>query len=124
MQPQAIVERARALGVTLSVEGNRILYSPKSQTPPELVETLREYKHDLLVYLSHQPDRPIPCCTQNTQNPQKPETEASPRERGGDDMDHLLAWASELAEKGMVLPEPVTFIEALLRPISTVRVSY
>jgi hypothetical protein len=40
------------------------------------------------------------------------------------DRDHLLAWASELAEKGTILAEPVTFIEAPLRRISTIRVSH
>lgn len=35
----------------------------------------------------------------------------------------LLAWASELAEQDLVLPEPVRFIEEPLRPISIKDVS-
>ena len=63
-------------------------------------------------------------CTQNPQNPQKPETEASLSESGLADREGLLAWANELAEKGLILPAPITFIETPLRQISTVRVSH
>jgi hypothetical protein len=36
----------------------------------------------------------------------------------------LLSWASDLAQKNLVLPEPITFTEAPLRPVTTGRVSY
>ncbi len=36
----------------------------------------------------------------------------------------LLAWASELAEKDLVLSSPVTYIEAPLRKVTTKRISW
>jgi hypothetical protein len=36
----------------------------------------------------------------------------------------LLSWADDLAQKNLVLPEPITFTEAPLRPVTTGRVSY
>ncbi len=52
MNAQAIMERARMLGVTLTVAGDRIRYAPKSGTPAEFVEQLREHKSELLAYLA------------------------------------------------------------------------
>ena len=57
MEPEALVERARVLGVTLSVAGDRIRYSPKSGTPDEFVEMLKEHKAQLLAFLSGQIER-------------------------------------------------------------------
>jgi replicative DNA helicase len=124
MNPQRIVEQARVLGITLWVMDNRIFYAPKSQAPAELVKILRQHKQELLAHLSPQPDVSPQCCTQNPQNPQKPDAETSPVGPVAPDMEHLLAWAAELAEQELVLPRPVSYVEAPLRTISTQRVSY
>jgi hypothetical protein len=124
MNPQWIVEQARVLGITLWVMDNRIFYAPKSHAPTELVEILRQHKQELLAHLSQQPDVSPQCYTQNPQNPQKSDAETSPVEPVAPDTEHLLAWASELAEQELVLPRPVRYIEAPLRIITTPRVSY
>lgn len=36
----------------------------------------------------------------------------------------LVTWASELAERGLVFAEPVRFVEAPLRTVTTQRVSW
>lgn len=41
---QAILTRARSLGLTLCVEGNRIAITPARLCPPELLAELREHK--------------------------------------------------------------------------------
>ena len=101
MNPGAIVERARTLGVTLIASGGRIRYAPKSRAPFDLVEALRKHKQELLSYLA-----------QESVSPVSPEVE------------YLLAWAAELAEHGIVLEQAVCFTEAPLRRITTERVSY
>ena len=40
------------------------------------------------------------------------------------DTEHLLAWASEIAQQDLVLPMPVGYLEAPLRTVTTHRVSY
>ena len=51
MNAEGIVERAHALGISLSVAGDRVRYAPKSVAPPDFVETLREHKAEVLTYL-------------------------------------------------------------------------
>ena len=101
MTPGAIVERARTLGITLSAAGGRLRYALKSKAPFDLVEALREHKQELLSYLDHEP--------------------AFPATR---EVEHLLAWASELGEQVVVLKRPICFTEAPLRRVTTERVSY
>ncbi len=43
---EAVLDRAEELGVNLSVEGDRLRYSPKSQTPAEFVDALRQNKFE------------------------------------------------------------------------------
>jgi hypothetical protein len=124
MKPQRIVEQARGLGVTLWVADNRIFYSPKSQAPVELVETLRQHKQELLAHLSHQSDVTLESCTQNPHNPQKADAERTPVEPVPPDTEHLLAWASEIAEQDLVLLMPVRHLDAPLCTVTTQRVSY
>ena len=101
MSPGAIVERARALGITLSVEAGRIRYTPKSKAPFDLVAEFKEHKQQLLSYLNRESVSPL-----------TPEVEG------------LLAWASELAETALFLGVPITFPEAPLRRVTTECVSY
>ncbi len=51
MNAEAIAQRARELGVTLTVAGDRIRYAPKSATPPDFVDALREHKAEVLQVL-------------------------------------------------------------------------
>ena len=100
MQAEAIIERARSLGISLSAVGDRIQYTPKSLAPKEFVDELREHKPEVLVHLRHQ------------------ETECALETEG------LLAWACELAEHDMVLPDPISYTEASLRTVTTTRISW
>lgn len=96
-----IFEAARGHGITLSVVGDRIRYSPKSKTPEKLLELIRAHKGELLTYL------------------------ASPTPGAGAVVDSgLLAWAAELAEQDIELVAPIEFTEAPLRTVTTLRVSY
>jgi hypothetical protein len=100
MEANSIVERARDLGVTLTADGDRIKYAPKSRTPPDLVEALRSNKRDVLLYLNK--DR-----EDETRETQK-----------------LLSWAAYLAEENLILSQPVTYVEAPLRTITTYQISW
>ena len=53
MSIEAVLERASALGISLTVDGNRIGYTPKANAPPDFVETLRERKPEILAHLRH-----------------------------------------------------------------------
>ena len=48
----AIVQRAREQGIRLAVVGDRIRYFPKSGTPGEFVDLLRDNKAEVVAYLS------------------------------------------------------------------------
>lgn len=97
MGGEAIVERARLMGISLSAHGNKIRYSPKSRTPEDLVMELRENKEDVLTYLREQSEPAI--------------------------LPNFLAWASRLAEDNIVLREPVSFSEGQLTTVTTCHVS-
>jgi len=73
---------------------------PKSRTPPDLVEALRSNKRDVLLYLNK--DR-----EDETRETQK-----------------LLSWAAYLAEENLILSQPVTYVEAPLRTITTYQISW
>ena len=51
MNAEAIAQRARELGVTLTAAGDKIRYAPKSATPPAFVDALRKHKAEVLAYL-------------------------------------------------------------------------
>lgn len=42
----------RTRGVTLTQDGDRLAYSPRSAVPPELLAAIREHKADLLSWLA------------------------------------------------------------------------
>lgn len=100
MGVELIIGRAKELGVTLSVDGGRLRYFPKSQTPDDLVDALRLHKEEVLEYLAKESQDLAP----------EPTAE-------------LLGWASELAEQDIVLDVPITFVEAPLRKLTTAEVS-
>ena len=100
MNAEAIVHRAKQLGVTLTLAGDSIRYVPKSAAPPDLITTLRKHKPEVLAYLRKNLGAPP-----------------------GSETHRLLTWASRLAVKDLVLPEPITYVEVPLRSIRTERVS-
>jgi hypothetical protein len=57
MQPVEILVRANKLGIRLAAEGGYVVARPKGATPPDLSETIRRYKADLLAYLRAEQDR-------------------------------------------------------------------
>ena len=121
MNAPEIVQQAQELGISLVLRGDRILYTPKSRTPVELVAALREHKQELVRYLSQQEEyasgMPVqdPGISRNSDS-QEPVAKAETH--------HLLAWASELAEQDVVLPKPLTYVEAPLHTITTERVPH
>jgi hypothetical protein len=48
----ALVAALRACGVELMPAGNRLRFRPASKVPPELLETLRQWKEEVLELLS------------------------------------------------------------------------
>jgi hypothetical protein len=101
MVVESILRRARALGIRLEAVGEHIRYAPKSLAPEDFVESLRKHKPEILSYLSR-----------------------SAQSGGTDDTRTLLAWATGLAEEGLVLGRPIRFVETPLRVITTTRISY
>ena len=51
MDALAVIERAKELGVTLTVDGDYINATPKSRVTPELADQVREHKAEVLVQL-------------------------------------------------------------------------
>lgn len=51
MEAEIILERAAELGITLTIAGDKILYRPKSSTPPEFVDLLRQHKLEVMDHL-------------------------------------------------------------------------
>ena len=100
VEAASIVRQVEEHGIRLSVVGDRIRYSPKSQTPAELLDALRAHKDEVLAYLSGLSVDPSP-----------------------DDTASLLSWASELAEKNAELKEPIRYVEAPLTEVTTVYLS-
>jgi hypothetical protein len=98
MNAEAIVQRARELGITLIVVGDRIRYTPKSITPDDLVEELREHKPEVMSYLR-----------------QIGQIQGLP---------DVLDWASHLAEDNITLSSPVRYVEVQPRTVTTCRVSW
>ena len=92
-----IIERAKEMGVTLRADGGTLRYYPKSRTPGDLVDALRQHKEEVLKYLSKY----------SAYGPTA----------------SLLGWASQFAQQDIVLEVPVTFVEAPLRRLTTAEVS-
>jgi hypothetical protein len=121
MNAPEIVQQAQELGISLVLQGDRILYTPKSRTPVEFVAALREHKQELVRYLSQQEEDACGVPRQDPGTSQKPDSQEPV---ANCETHHLLAWASEIAEQDVVLPKPLTYIEAPLRTITTERVSH
>ena len=97
MTPQAILKRLGELGISARASGDKLRVEPGSKVPPELVPEIRRYKQEILGLLaSASVDDGAP--------------------------NRLLAWAAQAAETGMVLQQPVQFLETPLRSFSTTEV--
>jgi hypothetical protein len=101
MDALELISQAQSLGTRIWRDGEHLELDAPADFPEELVELLRSHKAAVLQSLAGDGWQPSVC-----------------------DIPQLLAWASELAEQEVVLPEPVTYVEAPLRTISTPRVSY
>jgi len=96
-----LIRRVQSLGASITIQSGNLVLDAPADFPNEVIALLREHKSNVLQTLARGVGPP----------PAK-------------DMSGLLAWASELAEKGVELTEPVSFREAPLRTITTDRVSY
>ena len=96
-----LITRAEGKGAAFRVREGQVEIRGLERLPQELVDELRTHKGDVLEHLSEEKRQEM-----------DPQTS------------HLLAWASELAEQALVLPEPVTYVEAPKRTVSTTRVSW
>jgi hypothetical protein len=106
MTLRALLEDLQAKDICLKVvDGKLWVDAPKGKLTPDLRDVLRRHKADLVAYL-----RGIPIAIREVALAEM-------------ESQQLLAWASQLAEQELVLPEPVTYIEAPLRTIITPRVS-
>ena len=47
-----LLEKVKALGVTLTRSGDKLLLEPGSKVPPDLVNQIREHKTEILAHLS------------------------------------------------------------------------
>ncbi|MBN2098107.1 MAG: hypothetical protein JW753_00770 [Dehalococcoidia bacterium] len=48
----AVLERAKALGISVTSSGNKILLEPGSKVPPDLVQAIRQHKGEILAILT------------------------------------------------------------------------
>jgi hypothetical protein len=55
-----ILAKVKERGIELKVVKADISYHPKSAMPPELLQSLRQHKQELLVYLTHEQDEVAP----------------------------------------------------------------
>ena len=100
MTAAELIQRAQALGASLWTEGKQLQMDAPVDFPDDLIELLRKHKPAVMEALAGDVQTPP-----------------------ADSLATLLAWASQLAEQDEVLSEPVTYVEAPLRPVSTKRVS-
>jgi hypothetical protein len=56
MGVEAILQRARDLGITLRLAGDRIQYAPKSLATEDFVRALSQHKAEMLAYLVEHPE--------------------------------------------------------------------
>jgi hypothetical protein len=107
MTLRALLEDLPAKDICLKVVDDKLwIDAPKGKLTPDLRDILRRHKTDLMAYL-----RGIATATREVAL-----TELESQK--------LLAWASQLAEQELVLPEPIAYQETPLRIITTPRVSY
>ena len=55
MDMLGLLNHLDTLGVSISVDGDRLKLVPGSQVPPDLVDTLRQHRNEVLAYLRNHP---------------------------------------------------------------------
>ena len=98
--PDLICESEKR-GARLWAEKDRLELDAPADFPDEMIELLRQHKAEVLAYLRNELNM-----------------------SGGIEVTRLLAWAAEMAEQDRVLPDPVSYVEAELRIVTTARVSW
>jgi hypothetical protein len=63
MELETILDQVKQLGINFTVAGDRIRYRPASRMPPDLIETLRSHKAELLQALRQRqtPESDLAC---------------------------------------------------------------
>jgi hypothetical protein len=92
-----VIEILQGLGVKVKAQGGKLLLEPGSRVPSDLVPEIRQHKQEILEMLAE----PL---------------------LADDSTALLLSWASQAAETGLTLGEPVRFQETPLRPYTTAQV--
>ena len=59
MDAAQVLARCSTLGVQVEVAGDRLRLSPSSQVPPDLLEQVKTYKPEIIVYLSFSCPNPL-----------------------------------------------------------------
>ena len=98
-----IVHRVRLLGADLLVDGDRLQLDAPSDFPEELIDQIREHKADVLKLVVNQAHE------ENLQD---------------SDIEELLAWATGLSDRDIVLDDKVAYVEAPLCTVTTSRISF
>ena len=103
MTAEEVLRQARAMGATFQVlESGRLKVRAPAPLPASLMEGLRQHKDGILALLAGEVPADAPAGSMES-----------------DGTASLLVWAAQAAEKGLVLPEPVQFLETPLRPCTT-----
>jgi hypothetical protein len=61
MDAEIILKNVQQLGVTLTLVGNKIRYTPKSQITSELLEELKEHRSEILSKLRQEQNTTVQC---------------------------------------------------------------
>ena len=96
-----LITRAEAKGAALRIRMGQVEVRGLERLPKQLAEDLRTHQAEVREHLSRQ------------------ETVSVPEE-----VAHLLAWASELAEQELILERSVTYVETPARTVTTDQASW
>jgi len=100
METETIIRRCSESGATLLPDGYRLRVKGWSRLSPQLKETLRTHKAEVMETLADL-------------NPWAIDAHSS----------ELMAWAAEVSERELVTPEAVSYVESPERVISTDQIS-
>jgi hypothetical protein len=100
MMAHELVRQVQGHGAAIWANGDKLELELPDNFPDVLMDALRQHKTAVLDYLSHQNLGSVP-----------------------EGKSFLLAWAADLAQREVVLADPVSFIEEPLRPVWITKVS-
>lgn len=115
MEIPALLDTLKTHGITVTVKGDRLKLVPGSGVPLELAEVVRAHKTEMLEYLRESEAQIQVGLSDLGLKVDQPHLPTAP---------DLLAWASELAEQDLTLPETISYEETRPRPVKTNRVSH